>query len=178
MKTPERRALISRLIQTMRDEGSWAGETHIQKSVLFLQDLLQVPIGYQFVLYLHGPFSFELRKELNHMRAGLMLDMESNPGYGPSFTLGRWGKPAAERFKEYEGAIRFVSRMSRNDARTLERLSTAFFLQNKYPEQSDVQIAHWINKLKPHITVALAFDAIREVKEIRRNAKNIQTSSI
>ncbi len=175
MKTPERRALISRLIQAMRDEGSWAGETHIQKSVLFLQDLLRVPIGYQFVLYLHGPFSFELRNELAHMRAGLMLEVEPNPGYGPSFALGRWGKPAAERSKRYENAIRFVAReMSQNDTRTLERLSTAFFLQNKYPEQSDDQIARWINKLKPHITIASASDAIRKVKEIQQAAASVQ----
>ena len=92
MKQPDRRTLICHLVDGMREYDSWAGETHIQKCVLFLQDLVGVPMGYEFVLHLHGPFSFELRSELALMRARLQLDVEPHIGYGPSFTLAGCGK--------------------------------------------------------------------------------------
>ena len=92
MNANDRRALICHLVASMREEDSWTGETQIQKSVMFLQRLLGVPLGYDFVLYLHGPFSFELRSELTLMRARLHLDVESRAHYGASFTLGPRGK--------------------------------------------------------------------------------------
>ena len=49
MNLPERRALICHLVDEMRENDSWAGHTHIQKCVLFLQDLFDVPTGYDFV---------------------------------------------------------------------------------------------------------------------------------
>ncbi len=176
MQQSERQALICRLIQAMQNEGSWAGQTHIQKSVLFLQDLMGVPMGYQFVLYLHGPFSFDLRNELAKMRARLMLDIKPRSIYGPSFDLGHWGDQAAARSeKRYEEAIQFVAKkVSCNDTRTLEELSTAFFLKDKYPNLSDSDIAIWINKLKPHITTSRAYFAIGKVEELRTAAACVQ----
>ena len=42
MNQPDRRTLICHLVDGMREHDSWAGETHIQKCVLFLQNLLGV----------------------------------------------------------------------------------------------------------------------------------------
>ena len=168
----ERRALICHLIDTMRDEESWAGETQIQKSVMFLQKLLNVPLGYDFVLYLHGPFSFELRSELTLMRVRLYLDVEPRAHYGPSFTLGRRGEETVKSKpipSEYQRAIEFVAKeVSGSDVRALERLSTAYFLQID-DESSDTQaIAAEINRLKPHISIPQALQAIEEVSELRQ----------
>ena len=92
MEPLQRWEIISRLVRTMRQKGSWAGETHIQKCVMFLQELLGIRMGYDFILYKYGPFSFELRSDLVQMRARLMLDIEPRIEYGPSFTLGpSWG---------------------------------------------------------------------------------------
>ena len=143
MNLPDRRALICHLVDKMRENDSWAGHTHIQKSVLFLQELFGVPMGYEFVLYLHGPFSFELRNDLALMRARLQLDVEHRRGYGPSFILGTHGKPATESPTGYEDAIEFVARkLSWNDVRLLERLSTAFFLQQADPSRFECQGRH------------------------------------
>ena len=64
MKQNIRRAAISRLVEVMRAIGSWAGETHVQKCVYFMQGLLEVKMEYDFVLYKHGPYSFDLHNEL------------------------------------------------------------------------------------------------------------------
>ena len=174
MNLPERRALICHLVDEMRENDSWAGHTHIQKCVLFLQDLFDVPTGYDFVLYLHGPFSFELRDDLALMRARLQLDVDQRPGYGPSFTLGSRGKLATESPTEYKDAIEFVAReLSWNDVRLLERLSTAFFLHQTYPCRGNTKIAAELNRLKPHISIGQARSAVHQVNELQQKVADL-----
>ena len=172
----DRRALICHLVGTMRDEQSWTGETQIQKSVMFLQELLDVPLGYDFVLYLHGPFSFELRSELTLMRIRLYLDVEPRAHYGPSFTLGQRGNRVKPIATEYQRAIDFVAQqVSGNNVHSLERISTAFFLQNEYPSRNARQVAEEIHRLKPHISIEQALRAIKEVDELKREAAAVRS---
>ena len=170
MTSGERRTLVSALVKTMRDKDSWAGETHIQKCIFFLQEMLNVPLGYQFVLYKHGPYSFDLRNELAAMRALLYLEVEPRSGYGPSFTLGHWGRKAAETSSSYSAAVEFVCHeLSTRDVRSLERVSTAFFIQSEH-ENSELNrddVAKQVSELKPHISFEEARDAVDEVAGLR-----------
>ena len=168
MNQLERRVLICHLVDEMRKKDSWTGHTHIQKCVLFLQGLFSVPTGYDFVLYLHGPFSFELRDDLALMRARLQLDVEQRPGYGSSFTLGTRGRLATKSPTEYKAAIEFIAQeLSWNDVRLLERLSTAFFLQQADRSRGDHKTATEVNRLKPHISLDQARSAVRQVNELQ-----------
>ena len=171
MTTGERRTLVTALVKSMRDKDSWAGETHIQKCIFFLQKMLKVPLGYQFVLYKHGPYSFDLRNELAAMRARLYLEVEPRSGYGPSFTLGHWGRRAAETPSSYSDEVEFVcDEISTEDVRGLERISTAFFIQSE-PDNSElnsVEVAKRVNELKPHISFEEARDAVHEVAGLRK----------
>ena len=174
MNQVERRKLVCHLVKGMHEHDSWAGETHIQKCVLFLQELMEVPTGYDFVLYLHGPFSFDLRSDLALMRARLQLDVEPRPSYGPSFTLGVRGKLAVKSSTGYEDAIDFIAReVSVKDTRALERLSTAFFMQDKYPSRSANETAAEISRLKPHISVEQARRAIEDATALRRVTERV-----
>ena len=170
MTTGERRTLVTALVKSMRDKNSWAGETHIQKCIFFLQKMLKVPLGYEFVLYKHGPYSFDLRSELAEMRARLYLEVEPRSGYGPSFTLGHWGKRAAETPSSYSDAVEFVcDEISTKDVRRLERISTAFFIQSE-PDNSElnsVEVAKRVIELKPHISFGEARVAVSEVAGLR-----------
>ena len=178
MDTQERRSFIARLVQSMRVNGSWAGETHIQKCMLFLQELMKVPAGYEFVLYHHGPFSFDLRKELANLSAGLVLDLESHERYGPSFMLGHWGNQAAQDSDAYQDEIAFIAdRVSGFDTRMLERISTGFFIQTKYTEMSDGEVADRVCELKPHITRDQMMAAMSTVSELRKAAQEIVSST-
>ena len=172
LRPAQRKALICRLVKAMGEVESWAGETHIQKTVMFLQELLQVPLGYRFILYKYGPFSFDLRKELASMRAGLMLDVEPNMNYGPSFSLGIRGTLAVDRSNEFQEAIEFINeRVSSYDVRTLERLSTAFYVRNREPDLNESQVAARVNELKPHIPVSLAREALEQVGALTQSAR-------
>ena len=163
-----RRATISRLVRVMRDTGSWSGETHIQKCVYFMQALLNVQMGYNFVLYKHGPYSFDLREELAAMMSSLELDVESRYPYGPSFVVGPRAVWDVKLSRQEEYAIKFVGEnISIQDIRSLERLSTALLLQIDNPSQTDQEIATQINMIKPHITIPDANLAITKIAQLR-----------
>jgi uncharacterized protein YwgA len=84
MKRMQRDAVLLSLIKEMKDKGSWCGETHIQKAAYFLQELLGVPMGFEFILYKHGPYSFDLSDEVTAMRADSLLEYKTRVPYGPN----------------------------------------------------------------------------------------------
>ena len=47
MKRLQRGAVIITLVEKMKKKGSWCGETHIQKAVFVLQEIVGVPLGYE-----------------------------------------------------------------------------------------------------------------------------------
>ena len=76
MTRNKRLAIVAELAPRLRHAGSWCGETHIQKAVYLSQELLGVHTGFDFVLYKHGPFSFDLRDTLGQMRSEGVLSLE------------------------------------------------------------------------------------------------------
>lgn len=82
MKRLQREAVLLSLIIEMKARGSWCRETHIQKTTYFLQELLEVPMGFEFILYKHGPFSFDLSDEITAMRSNALLQYQSHAPYG------------------------------------------------------------------------------------------------
>ena len=174
-----RRATILRLVEAMHGAGSWAGETHMQKCVFSMQALLGVRTNYAFVLYKHGPYSFDLRNELSAMMASLELDVEPHPPYGPSFIRGPRRMQDVELPQRIESAIAFVGKnLSILDTRQLERLSTALLLQVNYPSWSSEQLAIKINQIKPHIPVPEARAAVDRAAELRAKIATSQDASI
>lgn len=157
MKRLERDAIILTLVEELRRQDSWCGETHVQKAMYFLQEMAGVPTGFEFILYKHGPFSFDLRDELTAMRADRMVDLKFvHPSYGPSLEpaasaprvldLGRGAVADARR------AVEFVAeRFGDRPVTELERLGTALYVARKLPGQARAEQAEEIVRLKPHI---------------------------
>ena len=81
----KRAALLTRLMEWMREHGSWCGETHLQKAAFLAQELMEVPLELEFVLYRHGPYSFDLRDELTGLRGDGLVRLEPRGAWGPSF---------------------------------------------------------------------------------------------
>ena len=64
MEITKKAVIITEMLDRMIRAGSWAGDTHLQKGMFFLQTMRGVPTGYDFVLYRYGPYSFGLRYDL------------------------------------------------------------------------------------------------------------------
>ena len=165
-------ALLTRLIERMRDRGSWCGETHVQKSTLFLQELMCVPLEFDFILYKHGPFSFDLREELTSLRADQLLKLEPQWPYGPRIAPTERSEYiqniSSKTLSRYEDDIEFVAdKLGGKDVADLERLATAFFVTRKAKGGASVEErADQLRKLKPHISSEAAFAGVIEVDRI------------
>src|SRR5215475_1756256 len=104
MASLKEKALLVALVERMCAKGSWCGETHIQKTVYLGRELFKLPIDCEFILYKHGPFSFELRDELVAMQAeGLLSETIQPPPYGPSLAPGPLAGTLIERFPKTIG---------------------------------------------------------------------------
>jgi hypothetical protein len=167
-----RAALLTRLIEQLRRNGSWCGETHVQKATLFLQDLMLVPLGFDFILYKHGPFSFDLRDELTSLRADELVKLEPQRGYGPriattdrsTYIQGLYSKT----LEKYDDRISFVTqKLGSRGVSDLERLATAFYVTDKSVSDASIdERAAKLTALKPHIEQDEAVAAITEVDQI------------
>jgi len=180
MKRFEKSSIIISLIRRLESQGSWCGETHIQKAIFFLQEISGFQVKFNYLLYYYGPFSFELREKLNEMRAEESLQLIPNPPpYGPSYVIGPLGKRFENIFRElskpYEKIIDFIAKevIDQKNVHELESLSTALYFINKYTDLTIEEIAEKIHKLKPHISQNEAIESIKKVKEIKTKAKSI-----
>ncbi|HOA52322.1 MAG: hypothetical protein WBH86_02695 [Thermogutta sp.] len=170
-------ALLTRLIKRLREEESWCGETHVQKATFFLQRLMQVPLGFDFILYKHGPFSFDLRDELTALRADDLVRLEPQGPYGPRIAATERSKYIEELYSktlaEYGGRIDFVAKsLGRKGVADLERLATALYITELAGSGASVnERANQMTALKPHIPPEIARDAIEQVDRIIREAQ-------
>jgi len=162
---------VSRLVEELRSRDSWCGETHVQKATYFLQELLRVPLSFEFVLYKHGPFSFDLRDELTSLRADAILRLELYRPYGPRIASTDQAKyiqrVSSKTAAKYEGCIDFVAKwLGQKDVVELERLGTALYVLRNAGEGAGIdRRASEFTRLKPHIGRKEAVEAIEAVDE-------------
>jgi hypothetical protein len=179
MERLKRSAVILSLIENLHKEGSWCGETHVQKAAYFLQELLHVPTGFEFILYKHGPYSFDLSDELVAMRGINILQMELRPPYGPSILPGPRSSQLKGLFpktlESHMARIRFVAReLARYGVADLERIATATYVTlNDRLDDSEASQASRIHELKPHISLEAAHRSLSTGLQIRDRATRL-----
>ena len=177
LKRAEQWALVAKLVDEMKEKGQWAGETHIQKALYFLKSMTKVPCMYDFVLYKHGPYSFDLHDDLGKMRAHLVLDIEARRPYGPSFSLGQVGEKSIKRVEEainrHVSQIDFVvEHLGSMDVRTLERYATALYVKSEKNDPDIKSLGRAIVDRKPHISEEDAKSAVEWVNDLEDKAKS------
>jgi uncharacterized protein YwgA len=172
MTTSKEMVLIGGVVKALRERGSWTGETHVQKASFVAKQLRHIPFASEFVLYKHGPFSFELSQSLVHMRARSVLKTIPNPGYGPTFELNEslWKtlrSATGNFFSDYEDGIgEICDALATKNVAELERVATAVFLDAEMPGRPVEQRAEELVRIKPHITPELARIAFDEAAQL------------
>lgn len=173
MNRLQRVAILTSLADKLRERGSWCGETHLQKATYFLQELLDVPLEFEFILYKHGPFSFDLRDELAAMCADALLKLKPHaPPYGPTIVTTADGKVIQERFPKtlnrHQTSIDFVAqKLGDRGVSALEGLATALYVAREAGTDAAVaERVKMLNALKPHIPAEQARAFVEEVGHI------------
>lgn len=178
MERLQRSAVMLSLIERLRVHGSWCGETHIQKATFFLKDLLEVPLDYDFILYKHGPYSFDLTEEITAMRADALIKLQPMNPYGPSYTPGEGYALIKQKFpktiEKYSKKVEFVaSKLGPNNVTSLEKLATALYVTLHENECTVEDRARCIIDLKPHISYEDALEAISSVDLIIQESNQV-----
>jgi uncharacterized protein YwgA len=181
VKRLQRAALLTELMAQMRQHDSWCGETHVQKATYLLQELLDVDLGYGFVLYRHGPFSFDLRDELGELIAdGLIRYQPQPPPYGPRISVTDEADTVHEIYPKtlarHTAKIKYVA--EKLDARgvvELERLATALYVTLDAPESTAEARARTLRRLKPNVPEGAAVKAVEEIDQICAETKALAT---
>ncbi len=174
MERLKRAAIVTKLVDVLREAGSWCGETHVQKAMYLMQELLEVPTEYSFILYKHGPFSFDLSDELTSFRGDYLLELQPQAApYGPRFAVtdlghkrqSEWPKTLAK----YDRQIRLVANaIGTKTVGQLERLATALFVTRRQTEHDGTieSRGECLHRLKPHVPVHAAVQAVKEIDEL------------
>jgi uncharacterized protein YwgA len=145
--------------------------------MFILQDIAKANFGYKFIIYKHGPYSFDLSNELTEMRASGILELSFlKDGYGPSVRVTEFGERVfnvnKENVEKYDPAAQFLAEwFSASDVRHLERIATAYFVTAKNPRDPAIERARKLNSLKPHVDMQTAEQAMRIVDEKRQEVK-------
>lgn len=177
MERLKKAALITKLVERLREKGSWCGETHIQKAAFFLQDLMNVPLEFDFILYKHGPFSFDLRDELTSLRADELIFLEPQWPYGPRIAITDQSKNIQQLYSKTMGKFKdhivFVAeKLGSKGVADLERLATAFYVtQRAGGEDSVEERSKQLINLKPHVSLEAAKETVKEVDRIIEEAQ-------
>lgn len=176
MNQLERDGILAVLVDKLQSQGSWCGETHVQKGAYFLQELFDVPLGFDFVMYKHGPFSFDLHDDLTSMLADDLLRQVPRPApYGPSLVTSTDGEELATLLgadvDAYRDAITAVAGIvGPRGVTSLEEMSTALWVLRESPSATDDELAERMNSIKPHISVSQAKLVVNSVRELVHQA--------
>jgi len=142
-----------------------------------LQDISKSNFGYKYVIYKHGPYSFDLNNELAAMRSSNILQFYfQRDGYGPSIIPTEFGQRVyemnQENVREYDRIVEFIADwFAGSDVRHLEKIATAYFVTSKNPRMPPRERARKINSLKPHVDIGAAEEAVQVVDAKRLEAQ-------
>ncbi|MFZ5585983.1 MAG: hypothetical protein ACOZHQ_08655, partial [Thermodesulfobacteriota bacterium] len=135
-----------------------------------------VPLGYQFVLYRYGPFSFDLRDELTAMRVDEIIQLvPQSPPYGPRYSVMKQADYIQGLFPKtlgrFDDKIQYIAeKLGDKGVAILERQATAYYVMAKLPDASTQEQARELVRLKPHISIPEAEQAIQTIQAITQDA--------
>jgi hypothetical protein len=140
--------------------------------------VLQVPLDFEFILYKHGPFSFDLRNEIGSLRAEGFFEWEvKSQRYGPGLKPGPMSELLSRQFggtvDAFSPRIEFVAtQLGNRNVAELERLATAIYvtMDERTPRESR---ATRINELKAHISLSEAEQAVSEADQVICAARTV-----
>ncbi|HET6884435.1 MAG TPA: hypothetical protein VFI31_30055 [Pirellulales bacterium] len=173
----KRHSFILAVIDALHDHGSWTGKTHVQKALSLLHDAGEVEVPFKFVLYKHGPYSFDVEEELEQVQSYGAVAIDTNVrGYGVVLHSGKmanYAREAAPLSADEQAAIeRVCAFVGQKNVVELERLATAAWIRRREKLDTTEKVVGRLRKLKPHVTAAEAACADAEAARWLQTAQS------
>ena len=167
----QKHAIILAVIEHLKKHGSWTGKTHVQKALFLVSAATPVNVPFEFVLYKHGPYSFDVEAELEEMLSYGAVVIETDPdGYGVVLRPGanaslikRLVRLPGEDEQAIEQVCVFIGERRVTE---LEPIATAAWIRVREQIDDPQYVAQRLRDLKPHISLPEVRWADKEVVKL------------
>ncbi|AEA46126.1 hypothetical protein Arcve_0085 [Archaeoglobus veneficus SNP6] len=154
--------LILYVVKKLNEVGSWAGNTHLQKIIYLIQSTCNIKL-YDFVLYHYGPYSFDLREDVDLLTISNYLERDVDE-FGYHYRLSSVLEPSIP--SEIRDKVdRIVKVFGKAPTTLLELITTVDYVARKSPGKSDNEIVEIVKKIKPHFSERAIELALKWLKE-------------
>lgn len=163
-------AISIALAKSLYQHGSWCGETHLQKAMYFLNEFSCLKLDLDFILYKHGPYSFEFHDTLDELKMLKLLEHEYIPPYGPRLKTTSRGEWLIDN--QFD-TVSIVSKtiqliadcVGGKNVKELEKISTALYVWREMPSATIEKRSNRLSEIKSHITYEEAYGATKHFEE-------------
>lgn len=175
-------ALILEVVKGLKANDNWTGKTHVQKTMFLVSEATTVEVPFEFVLYKHGPYSFDIETELEQMKSYDALVVQPVSSYGvelkPSGNAELVHRLSPLSEVEKESIDRICRFVGTKGVLELERLATVVWIRNHEDVTDQREVAKRMNTLKPHISL-LEAEAANQliIVSLTLNPKQVATQS-
>jgi uncharacterized protein len=159
--TPDQRlALLTHIVLRCRDRG--VGRTQLMKFMYFLQELKNVPLGYDFRLFNYGPYDSEVLCDLASA-SGRIAVIEETIQYATSYRYsikpGSRADQVIQEVEEFDPSVysavdEVLNLFGNHSSSELELRSTIFFVDREFKEKKnavhEAEIVERVHKIKAH----------------------------
>lgn len=163
-------ALILAVVERLCANGSWAGRTHVQKALSLVSEAAGASLPFTFVLYKHGPYSFDLASELQQMKSYGAIVSEARSPFGETIRLGATAAFVKQNGKLEDSELVAIHRVcdfiGTKGVTELEKLATAAWIRSRENIRNTAEVAARLNALKPHVTKESAAQADADLGEL------------
>lgn len=162
--------LIAELTLKLKEVSPQFGKTVLQKLVYILQEVYQVPCGYDYILYNYGPYCEALADDLSFLASmdGVKIDWSCRLGY----EIREAGKTAHFRKRGEKFLTQYASQINEvikifggMNAKELELRSTILYVSKEEPLK-EKDLLNRVKEIKPHFSVAEIYSAYKELKPL------------
>jgi uncharacterized protein YwgA len=169
MAQEARFAVIRHMVAKLGD----IGKIQMQKLVYFLQEIFQVPFGYDYKMHHYGPYSDELNDDLIIMQLNNHVEVGADPsGYGYHIIL---GSESVAKMDEVIG--KYSSQMNKcldalgeSEPSRLEVLSTLHFVKYIAGVSDESTVIEKTAMLKPIFSRQFIEESYRKLESIISSA--------
>lgn len=166
----KKHSFILSVIENLQKYGSWTGKTHIQKTSFLLKVLSKIEVPFRFVLYKHGPYSFELQNEFEEMKSYAATVSGEVTHYGSRFFLGMNATRIQEISPLDEAVVEEIERICKfvncKNVSDLEKIATVAWIHFEEKLIDPDGVSNRLHELKPHISSEQASEAYAELQSV------------
>lgn len=161
---PKGERTVKKIIRALNKAKSRSSRTHIQKMMFFAKSWkLTRATDFEFILYQHGPYSYELDRVLLAMESLESITRDPAPdGYGSRYSVVRaWKSPPRARY------LQLAEWLGPLGVRDLEARATCQYFMDEGSNSVEAEV----RRVKPHLTTDEISAAKRDVDRVKKATK-------